>query len=26
LGTSTFGKITSSGDPRNVQFGLKYLF
>jgi len=26
LGTATFGKITSAGDPRVLQFGLKYLF
>ncbi|HYM12436.1 MAG TPA: TonB-dependent receptor [Bryobacterales bacterium] len=26
LGTPTFGQITSAGDPRTLQFGLKYLF
>jgi len=26
FGTSTFGKITTAGDPRVVQFGLKLLF
>ncbi len=26
LGTSTFGVITSAGDPRVLQFGLKFLF
>ena len=26
IGTATFGKITSAGDPRIIQFGLKFLF
>ena len=26
LGTATFGKITSAGDPRVVQLGLKVTF
>ena len=26
LGTATFGKITSAGSPRNLQFGLKLVW
>lgn len=26
LGTATFGRITSAGTPRNLQFGLKFIF
>ncbi len=26
LGSPTFGQVTSAGDPRHVQFGLKFLF
>jgi hypothetical protein len=26
IGTATFGRVTSAGDPRVIQFGLKFLF
>ena len=26
VGTATFGKVTAAGDPRVIQFGLKFLF